>query len=234
MARGYTAPIWITFRQALALGGHVRKGEHGSTVVYANRITRTEAGEGGEDVERSIPFLKAYTVFNVDQVEGLPDHFHAVPEPKLDVARRIDHADAFFAATGADIRHGGNQAYYALQHDHIQMPPFECFEDPESYYATLAHECTHWTRHPTRLDRDFGRKRWGDDGYAREELVAELGAAFLCADLGLELEPRPDHASYIASWLKVLKDDRRFIFTAAAQAQRAADFLHQRQAAQAA
>ena len=230
VARGYTAPIWITFRQALALGGHVRKGEHGSTVVYANRITRTEAGEGGEDVERLIPFLTAYTVFNVDQVEGLPAHFHAAPEPRLDAAQRIDHADAFFAATGAEVRHGGNQAYYALQPDHVQMPPFECFEDPEGYYATLAHECTHWTRHPTRLNRDFGRKRWGDDGYAREELVAELGAAFLCADLGLELEPRPDHASYIASWLEVLMDDRRFIFTAAAHAQRAADFLHQRDA----
>lgn len=234
VARGFTAPIWITFRQALALGGYVRKGEHGSTVVYANRITRTEPGDNGQDVERQIPFLKAYTVFNVDQVEGLPAHFYAVAEPKLDAAQRIDHADAFYAATGADIRHGGGQAYYAPQPDHVQMPPFECFEDPESYYATLAHECTHWTRHPTRLDRDFGRTRWGDDGYAREELVAELGAAFLCADLGLELEPRPDHASYIASWLKVLQDDRRFIFTAAAHAQRAADFLHQLQAVKAA
>lgn len=231
VARGFAAPIWITFRQALALGGHVRKGEHGSTVVYANRITRTEAGDNGQDVERQIPFLKAYTVFNVDQIEDLPAHFYALAEPKLDGAQRIDHADAFFAATGADIRHGGGQAYYALRPDFVQMPPFECFEDPEAYYATLAHECTHWTRHPTRLDRDFGRKRWGDDGYAREELVAELGAAFLCADLGLELEPRPDHASYIDSWLKVLKDDRRFIFTAAAQAQRAADFLYQRCAA---
>lgn len=229
VARGFTAPIWITFRQALALGGHVRKGEHGSTVVYANRMIRTEAGDNGQDIERQIPFLKAYTVFNVDQVEGLPAHFYAVAEPKLDAAQRIGHADAFFAATGADVRHGGDQAYYALQADYVQMPPFECFEDPEAYYATLAHECTHWTRHPTRLDRDFGRKRWGDDGYAREELVAELGAAFLCAELGLELEPRPDHASYIDSWLKVLKDDRRFIFTAAAHAQRAADFLHQRQ-----
>jgi antirestriction protein ArdC len=227
-ARGFSAPIWITFRQALVLGAHVRKGEHGSTVVYANRITRI--GVGDEDVERSIPFLKAYTVFNAEQVEGLPAHFYALAEPKLDAAQRIDHADRFFTATGADICHGGNQAYYALQPDHVQMPPFECFDDPGAYYATLAHECTHWTRHPTRLDRDFGRKRRGDDGYAREELVAELGAAFLCADLGLELEPRPDHASYIESWLKVLKDDRRFIFTAAAHAQRAADFLHARQA----
>lgn len=234
VARGYTAPIWITFRQALALGGHVRKGEHGATVVYTNRIKRTEPGDNGQDVEREIPFLKAYTVFNVDQVEGLPAHFHAVAEPKLGAAQRIAHAEAFFAATGADIRHGGNQAYYAVGPDQVQMPPFECFEEPEGYYATLAHECTHWTRHPTRQDRDFGRSRWGDEGYAREELVAELGAAFLCADLGLELEPRPDHASYIANWLQVLKDDRRFIFTAAAHAQRAADFLVQRQQAQAA
>lgn len=229
VARGYMAPIWITFRQALALGGHVRKGEHGSTVVYANRISRTETGDDGQDVERQIPFLKAYTVFNVDQVEGLPAHFYAVTEPKLDAAQRIDHAEAFFAATGADIRHGGDQAYYAVHPDYVQVPPFECFEDPEAYYATLAHECTHWTRHPTRLDRDFGRKRWGDGGYAREELVAELGAAFLCADLGLELTPRDDHAAYIGNWLKVLHDDRRFIFTAAAHAQRACDFLQRLQ-----
>lgn len=230
IARGYTAPIWITFRQALALGAYVRKGEHGSTVVYANKIVRTEAGDDGQDVERQIPFLKAYTVFNVEQVEGLPAHFHATPEPRLDAAQRIEHAESFFAALKADIRHGGTQAYYAQASDHVQVPPFECFEDPEAYYATLAHECTHWTKHPTRLDRDFGRKRWGDEGYAREELVAELGAAFLCADLGLELTPRDDHSSYIASWLEVLQNDTRFIFTAAAHAQRACDFLRQHQA----
>jgi antirestriction protein ArdC len=228
-ARGFSAPIWMTFRQALELGGHVRKGEHGSTVVYANRITRTETSEKGEDVEREIPFLKAYTVFNVDQVEGLPTPFYATETPTLEPAQRIAHADAFFAATCAEVRHGGNSAYYAIHEDFVQTPPFESFLDPEAYYATLAHECTHWTRHPTRLDRDFGRKRWGDEGYAREELVAELGAAFLCADLGLELTPREDHAAYIDSWLKVLEGDRRFIFTAAAYAQRAADFLHQKQ-----
>ncbi len=231
VSKGYVAPIWITFRQALALDGHVRKGEHGATVVYANRIVRTETGDDGQDVERSIPFLKAYTVFNVDQVEDLPGHFYATAGPTLDSIQRIAHADAFFAAIRADIRHGGAQAYYAVEPDHVQVPPFECFEDPEAYYATLAHECIHWTRHPTRLDRDFGRQSWGDDGYAREELVAELGAAFLCADLGLELEPRSGHARYIASWLKLLKDDRRFIFTAAAHAQRAADYLHGLQAA---
>jgi antirestriction protein ArdC len=173
--------------------------------------------------------LKAYTVFNVEQIEGLPGHYHPQPQPVLETQARIAHAETFFAATGAEIRHGGAQAYYAIEPDYVQTPPFETFKDPESYYATLAHECTHWTRHPTRLDRDFGRKRWGDEGYAREELVAELGAAFLCADLGLELEPREDHAAYIESWLKVLDDDKRFIFTAAAQAQRAADFLHSRQ-----
>ena len=162
-------------------------------------------------------------------MDDLPAHFHARTEPKLDPLQRLADADAFFASTGADIRHGGDRAYYAIEPDHVQVPPFECFADPEAYYATLAHECTHWTRHPSRLDRDFGRKRWGDDGYAREELVAELGAAFLCADLGLELEPRADHASYIASWLEVLKGDRRFIFSAAAHAQRAADFLHRLQ-----
>ncbi|MFC3069407.1 ArdC family protein [Phenylobacterium soli] len=230
--RGYTAPIWMTFRQALTLGAHVRKGERGAPVVYANRIKRTDTGDDGHDVEREIPFLKAYTVFNVEQIDGLPPHFYAVAEPQLDPQARIAHADDFFAALGADIRHGGNSAYYAAGPDYVQVPPFETFVDPEAYYATLAHECTHWTKHPTRLDRDFGRKRWGDEGYAREELVAELGAAFLCADLGLELTPREDHAAYIESWLEVLKSDRRFIFSAAAHAQRAADFLHGRQPVQ--
>lgn len=224
-AKGFSAPIWMTFRQALELGGHVRKGEHGSTVVYANKLVRTEVGDDGQDVERQIPFLKAYTVFNVDQVEGLPADFYAIAAPQLEPTQRIDRAEAFFANLKADIRHGGNQAYYMVGEDRVRMPPFESFADPEAYYATLAHECTHWTRHPSRLDRDFGRKRWGDEGYAREELVAELGAAFLCADLGLELEPREDHAAYLASWLKVLQHDKRFIFTAAAHAQRAADFL---------
>lgn len=170
-------------------------------------------------------------MFNVDQVEGLPAHFYATAAPTLAPSERIAHAEAFFAATAADIRHGGARAYYAIGSDHVQMPPFECFEDPQAYYATLAHECVHWTRHPARLDRDFGRKRWGDEGYAREELVAELGAAFLCADLGLELSPRPDHASYVASWLEVLKGDTHFIFIAAAHAQRACDHLHDLQPA---
>lgn len=227
VAKGYAAPIWLTFKQACELGAHVRKGEHGSLVVYADRIRRTERDEAtGEEAEREIPFLKGYTVFNVEQVEGLPAHFYAVAEPRLDPVQRIERADAFFAATRADIRHGGNMAYYSVTDDHVQMPPFESFRDAESYYQTLAHEITHWTKHGKRLERDFGRKRWGDEGYAMEELVAELGAAFLSADLDLTPEPREDHASYIASWLKVLKNDKRAIFTAASHAQRAADYLN--------
>jgi antirestriction protein ArdC len=226
VTRGYAAPIWMTFKQAQELGAFVRKGEHGSLVVYADRFTKTETNETGQEVEQSIPFLKGYTVFNVEQIEGLPAQYHAPAAPALDPVARDQEAERFFASLGADIRHGGNQAYYAAGSDHVQMPPFETFRDPVSYYATLAHECTHWTKHERRLARDFGRKRWGDEGYAIEELVAELGAAFLCADLGLTPEPRPDHAAYIASWLKVLKDDRRAVFTAAGHAQRAADYLH--------
>ena len=226
MERHYAAPIWMTFKQALELGGHVRKGEKGSPVVYANTIVRTEEGDNGEDEERAIPFLKAYTVFNVDQIDELPAHYYAVANAEPNPDQRIAHAESFFAATGFDIRHGGDSAFYVPSLDYIQMPPFEAFRDAQSYYSTLCHESCHATRIESRLDRDFGRKRFGDEGYAREELVAELGAAFLCADLGLRLEDREDHAAYVASWLKVLKDDSRAIFSAAAHAQRAVDYLH--------
>lgn len=227
MERRYAAPIWMTFKQAIELGAHVRKGETGSPVVYADTLTRTEADEAtGEDRTQAIPFLKAYTVFNVEQIEGLPAHFYTQAETTANPDQRIAEADAFFSATAADVRHGGASAYYVIGEDRIQMPMFESFRDAESYYATLAHETTHWTRHSSRLDRDLGRKRFGDEGYAREELVAELGAAFLCADLRLTLEDRPDHASYIGSWLQVLKDDKRAIFEASAHAQRAVDYLH--------
>jgi antirestriction protein ArdC len=161
-----------------------------------------------------------------EQIDGLPDHFYARPSPPLPAPARIEAAERFAANSRADIRHGGGRAFYAIDADRVQLPPFESFTDPESYYATLLHELTHWTRHPSRLNREFGRKRWGDAGFAAEELVAELGAAFLCADLGITPEPRADHASYIASWLEVLKNDKRAIFTAAAHAQRAADLLH--------
>ncbi|EEB83859.1 ArdC family protein [Roseobacter sp. GAI101] len=223
---GYVSPHWMTFKQAKELGANVRKGERGSLVVYANSITKAEEQDDGSEEERKIPFMKGYSVFNVDQIEGLPEQFCTKPEPIIDGVERIAHADAFFAATNADLRHGGNRAFYSGGSDHVQMPAFESFRSPEAYYATLAHELTHWTKHKTRLDREFGRKKWGDEGYAKEELVAELGAAFLCADLALTPEAGEDHAAYIQSWLKVLKDDKRAIFSAAAHAQRAADFLH--------
>jgi antirestriction protein ArdC len=227
VAKGYSAPLWLTFKQAQALGAHVTRGEAGELVVYADRITRTETDAKGEEVEKAIPFLKGYTVFNAEQIDGLPAHYYAKAEtPALTPLQRIEAAERFFAATGADIRHGGTRAYYAPSPDIIQMPPFETFRDAESYAATLGHELCHWTKHEKRLARDFGRLRHGDEGYAREELVAELGSAFLCADLGITPEVRPDHAAYIASWLTVLKGDKRFIFTAASHAQRAADYLH--------
>ena len=227
VVKGYSCPIWLTFKQALELGGAVRKGERGELVVYANSITRTEADDKGEETERNIPFLKGYTVFNAEQCDGLPAQYTAKAEPPaLSPVQRIEAADRFFAATGADIRHGGTRAFYAEGPDYVQMPSFETFRDAESYAATLAHECVHWTKHDKRLARDMGRVKWGDEGYAREELVAELGAAFLCADLAITPEVRADHAAYIASWLKALQDDKRLIVTAAAHAQRAADFLH--------
>ena len=226
LSRGYRSPTWMTFRQALSLGAHVRRGESGATVVYANQIVRTEADEDGADRKQRIPFLKAYTVFNMEQIEGLPDRYrHSSPEPVNPDARRAE-AERFFAGLGAHIRHGGSAAFYAPASDHVQMPAFETFRDAGTYYATLGHECVHWTGHGSRLARDFsGAAR----AYAREELVAELGAAFLCADLGLELEPREDHAAYLGPWLEVLKVDKRFLVSAAAHAQRAVAWLHQRQ-----
>lgn len=144
MERHYAAPIWMTFRQALELGGHVRKGEKGSPVVYANTIVKTEEGDNGEDEERAIPFLKAYTVFNVDQIDDLPAHYYAVANTEPNPDQRIAHAEDFFGATGFDIRHGGDSAFYVPSLDYIQMPPFEAFRDAQSYYATLAHESTHY------------------------------------------------------------------------------------------
>lgn len=223
--QGFINPLWITYNQALELGGQVRKGEKGTQIVYANSMTRRETDESGNDVETTIPFLKSYTVFNALQVDGLPEQFYATIPPVSNVASRLEIADSFFAATGAVIRHGGNDAFYSPSKDFIQMPEFTSFHHAEGYYATLAHEMTHWTKHPSRLDRDLGGKRF-DAGYAMEELVAEIGAAFLCADLGITPETREDHAAYIATWIKVLRNDKRAIFTAAALAQRAVDHLH--------
>lgn len=225
--RGYAARIWMTFNQAKELKAHVRAGERSTPAVYAGKIARREAREdGGEEKEKEIFFLKTYAVFNVEQIEGLPPHFYAAAGPKLDPARRIEHAEDFAKNTGAVVRHGGDGAHYSPASDHVQMPPRESFRDPEAYYSTLLHELAHWTKREGRLDRDFGRKKFGDEGYAREELVAEIASAFLSADLGLELRVREDHASYLDHWIKVIKEDHRAVFVAASHAQQAADYLH--------
>ena len=227
MENGDAAPYWMTYRQAQALGGQVRQGEHGALVVYANAIKKTETDPAtGEEVETEIPFMKGYTVFNAEQIDGLPARFHATATaPVQSDAARSARLDAFFAATGADVRYGGHRAFYAIDEDRIQMPPFETFHSPDAFYGTLAHECVHWAGHSSRLNRDLGRKQWGDAGYAMEELVAEIGSAFVCAELGLTPDVRDDHAAYIADWLRVLADDKKAIFTAAGHAQKAADFL---------
>ncbi len=228
MSRGFSSSMWMTFKQALELGAAVRKGETGSTVVFASRFTKSQADGKGGEVDREIPFLKAYSVFNVEQINGLPEHYYHRREPVEDHVSRIENADRFFRNTGTIIRHGGNQAYYSPVMDYIQMPPFETFKDAASYYATLSHEAAHWTAAENRVGRDLSRYAKDRSERAREELIAELGSCFLCADLGIapELDPRPDHASYLQSWLKVLADDKRAIFQAAAHAQRAAAFLH--------
>ncbi len=228
MARGFASPTWMTFKQGIELGGAVRKGETGSIVVFASCFTKTDVGPAGEEFDREIPFLKAYTVFNVAQIDGLPDRYYGVDAPVADLVQRIEHADRFFANTGAVIRHGGVQAFYSSASDHIQMPPFQTFRDAASYAAVLSHETTHWTAAPNRVGRDLSRYGKDKPERAREELIAELGSCFLCADLGIvpELEPRPDHASYLDSWLKVLANDKRAVFQAAAHAQRAVAYLH--------
>ena len=222
--KGYRHQTWMTFNQAKELGGCVRKGEKATPVVYWGtfKAQADDTDEGGEDGKARM-FAKGYSVFNIEQIDGLPARFYDAPAP-VSTADRIKVADAWAVASGADIRHGGSQAYFSPKGDYVQLPPFEAYFEPERYYSTLAHELTHWTGHESRLAREFGR-RFGDQAYAFEELVAELGAAFACARLDIENGTREDHASYLASWLKVLRQDKRAIFTAASKAQAACDYL---------
>lgn len=224
--RGYNLPHWMTFNQALELKANVRKGEKGTQIVYADKILKPEETADGDIEITKIPFLKTYTVFNASQIEGLPERYYEVPDIQpVNLQERVDDLELFFQQTKADI-YTGTMAAYNVTTDRIQMPPFIAFQTPNDYYATLAHEICHWTRHPSRLDRDFGRKRFGDEGYAKEELVAELGSCFLASDLGFEPIPEEHHAAYIQSWLKALKDDKRLIFSAASHAQKAVEYLH--------
>ena len=223
-AKGYESGEWGTYKQWQDRGAQVRKGEKSTTVAFwrfANNAT--ESQDDGDEAPASgsrLLFTRGYSVFNSAQVDG----YTPKAEPDMPVLERIEQAEAFFRTVGADLRHGGNQAYYRPSDDHIQMPTFQAFRENLSYYSTLAHEHTHWTAKADRCDRQLG-KRFGDSAYAAEELIAELGAAFTCAHLGLSTEPREDHAQYIQSWFKVLKADKRAIFTAASKAQQAADWM---------
>lgn len=222
--RGYPCQGWLTFRQALDAGGAVRKGERGTTIVYADRFTpeaeRSRAeSEGGDP--RAIPFLKRFTVFNVAQIDGLPERF-AAQTPPLPEREQVPIAEALIAATGADFRIGGSKAFYAPGADYVQVPPQPAFRHQIDYYRTALHELGHWTGHGSRLARDQSHG-FGSRDYAREELCAELASAYLCAALGIV--PTVRHADYLAGWLDVLRADDRAIFRAASAASKAADYL---------
>lgn len=227
---GYSSPYWMTFKQALEYGGNVRKGEKGTQIVYTNRVIKSETNEAGEDVERSFGFLKSYTVFNAEQIENLPGKFvksNREPAVVTDEKDWNSHGDAlkWFEAIPAEILHRGDKAFYSPSLDRIELPDRDKFHSAQAYLSTRAHETCHWTSHPSRLARDFGAVRWGDEGYSMEELVAELGAAFTMAELGLIPAIREDHAPYIAHWLTVLKRDNNAILTAAAKASDALEFM---------
>ena len=220
MAKGYSNPSWMTYKQAQTLGGQVKKGEKASNVVYWSTFQKEK--ENGET--DSIPFMKSYAVFNVEQIEHLPESFYESPKGAYkNLDDKIAHVDGFVTGTKANIGHGGGRCFYAPASDSIKMPNFGDFKNAQAYYAALLHELTHWTGHESRLARKFGH---GNAEYAREELVAELGAAFLCARLEIENAPNESHASYLGEWLKILKTDSRAIFQAASLAQKASDYLY--------
>lgn len=227
-SQGFGYSVWGTYRQWQNRGCQVRKGEKGSLVVFYKKLEfEAEDPETGETETEERLMARASTVFNADQVDGYESE--PLPEP-ADPAQTIAEAEAFVQATGAEIRHGGQRAFYNRTGDFIQIPERERFigtetsTSTEAYYGVLLHELTHWTGHENRCARQFG-KRFGDDAYAMEELVAELGSAFLSADLGIAQAPRADHAAYLDNWLRVLKADKKAIFTAASQASKAAEYL---------
>ena len=222
--RGHTSQNWLTFKQARDAGGCVRKGEHGVTVVYADRFTseaeKLRARENGDEA-KAVPFLKRFTVFNVAQCEGLLPQFANEPEP-LPEREIVPVAEDVIAASGVDFRIGGDKAYYVPSVDFVQVPPQPAFYEQVNYYRTALHELTHATGHKSRLDRNQSGS-FGTNDYAKEELIAEMGSAFLCASLGIV--PTVRHADYIASWADILREDNRAVFRAASAASIAADWL---------
>lgn len=220
---GYASPTWMTFKQALELGGAVRKGERSCPVVFFKTLEVDDnSADAGEDRTKRVPILRGYNVFNVDQIEGLPARFHTVRAEHASELQRDQVAEAAIRSSGAAIYEGGDRAFYDRQRDAVQLPNFERFHSVGGFLATMAHEVIHWTGAETRLDRVKGR-RFGDTDYAFEELVAEIGAAFICGRLGVAGAHIESHASYLSSWLKALRNDKRCIFKAASLAQAAAD-----------
>jgi len=224
VAKGYASQRWLTYRQAEAAGGNVRRGEKGTVICYADRFTpkaEAEAARGEDRAARQVAFLKRFVVFNIDQCEGLPEEYIAPmvsPDPVLAIAE----ADTLIAASGARVNIGGGEAFYSPSHDFIQVPPQAVFYEPINWYRTLIHEAGHWVGHSSRLDRDQTGK-FGSEAYAKEELVAEMAAAFTCASLGIA--PTVRHSDYIAAWLSVLQNDEKAIFRAASQASKTSDYL---------
>ena len=230
--QGYTSGLWGTYRAWQEVGAQVNGGERGTVVTFYKKLTFKERDDTGEETTRDVMMIKSFCVFAAEQVSGfdLAAHTKRQAERMPDMARRIENVDAMVSAYREahkiTLRHGGDRAFYAPSREIIQMPILESFATTEGYYGTLLHEAAHSTGHPKRLDRTFG-KRFGDEAYAVEELVAELASAMLCGALGLSNQPREDHAKYVQSWLKVLRSDKRAIFHAASKAQAAADLLRE-------
>ncbi|MCP5127490.1 MAG: DUF1738 domain-containing protein [Gammaproteobacteria bacterium] len=220
---GYTTDLWLGYEQAKTLGGYVRKGEKGTAGIIYKPLVVDESGEEETEsqAKRTIPLMKTFYVYNLDQIEGL-EHLRPAPPVPEEVFEPIRAAEELLARSGARILEGGTRAFYRKSDDHVQLPDRWRFQVAENFYATGLHELTHWTGHQSRLDRVWG-KRFGDQAYAFEELVAEMGSAFLCAFLGLKGELQ--HESYVDGWLKILKEDYRALVRAASQAQKAFEYL---------
>ncbi|MCA1781850.1 MAG: ssDNA-binding domain-containing protein [Intrasporangiaceae bacterium] len=223
-SRGYSTNVWGTYKQWASVGGQVRKGE-GSTLGMFYKMIHITEEEDGEKKTKRVPILKSFPLFNADQVEGGTDIVATrFPQPKQGTVDVIEHAEEFFASIGSDVRFGGDRAFFSPSLDFIQVPERDTFRSSEDFYATLGHEHIHWTGGPDRLDRTKG-KHFGDDLYAREELVAELGSAFLNSYLGLSGPTGCGHVAYLASWLRVLKAEPRALWSAVGDAAKALDFL---------
>ena len=222
--RGFAGQSWLTFRQALGLGAHVRKGERGTTVVYADRFVpsdeRRRAERDGDEPE-AIPFLKRFTVFNTDQCDDLPADVATAPPP-VPEGLILPQAEALIAASGADFRIGGERAFYVPADDYIQVPRPDAYFEPINWHRTALHELGHWTGHPSRLARDLSGN-FASKSYGKEELVAEMASAFVCASLGIV--PTVRHADYLGAWLDILREDNHAIIRAASAASKAADYL---------